>query len=505
MNPMFRTCKIILKAQLVIIAMVANMALNANARESAARAINQVNIGLYDRKLYVVVSEKNHKYLELSDGTPFIPIGPNICWPRFETTEKEGLEKMRFYFSKLQENQCNYTRIWLSAPFFEIEEKVAGKYDLFKLRRLDSLVQMASDAGVKIKFCIENFRQLTDSPSKFAGSVPFDRPVYAIENGGPLLDINEFFSSAKGKELYLERLKFFANRYRTNPTIMGWELWNEINSVKVSNKPQILYDWTEEMLAKTKDIFPKHLVMQSMGSFDNDDKRNFYRTFCTMPGNKIAQVHRYLDPGAILEICKGPMDILAADAVREILSFNPGKPVVLSEVGAVEAHHAGPSKLYEVDKKGVLLHDLLFAPFFSGAAAPGQSWHWHFYIEKNNLWWHFGRFNQAIKGVNPIEEDFHPVFFEDSNLRNYILNGKNLVLIWCRDKASDWKSELVEGKEAEKLNKLSVDLSGINIPKNSSVEYYLPWNDQWMKGKSDGRKVILPEFTRSIVIRITKK
>ena len=104
------------------------------------------------------------------------------------------------------------------------------------------------------------------------------------------------------------------------------------------------------------------------------------------------------------------------------------------------------------------MHDLLFAPFFSGAAAPGQSWHWDYYIEKNNLWWHFGRFNEAIKGINPITEDFQSVFYEDPSLRNHILKGKNTVLIWSRDKASDWQSELVDGKKPAKLNNLTMDL-----------------------------------------------
>ena len=36
------------------------------------------------------------------------------------------------------------------------------------------------------------------------------------------------------------------------------------------------------------------------------------RNHSLMPGNGLAQVHRYLDPGAQPEICKGPVGILAA-------------------------------------------------------------------------------------------------------------------------------------------------------------------------------------------------
>jgi hypothetical protein len=43
--------------------------------------------GFKSSERFVQVSPKNHKYLQLSDGTPYIPVGPNICWPRFETDE----------------------------------------------------------------------------------------------------------------------------------------------------------------------------------------------------------------------------------------------------------------------------------------------------------------------------------------------------------------------------------------------------------------------------------
>ena len=114
-------------------------------------------------------------------------------------------------------------------------------------------------------------------------------------------------------------------------------------------------------------------------------KTEIYRTFCLIPENDIAQVHRYLDLGARLEVCHGPVDILAADAVQTLLSFNSGKPVVLAESGAVEPSHSGPFKLYDQDKEGILLHDILFAPFFTGAAGAGQCWHWDSYVAKNDL------------------------------------------------------------------------------------------------------------------------
>ena len=88
---------------------------------------------------------------------PFIPVGPNICWERFETDETKVLQLYEQRFRNLSENGGNYTRIWLSAPFFEIEHKKAGEFDENRVNRIDKLLELATKYGIKIKFCLENF------------------------------------------------------------------------------------------------------------------------------------------------------------------------------------------------------------------------------------------------------------------------------------------------------------------------------------------------------------
>lgn len=452
--------------------------------------------------LFISVSEINKNYLVYSDGAPYIPIGPNICWPRFETSEKEGLAKMQYYFEKLRENHCNYTRIWLSAPFFDIEEKNAGRYDSVKIMRIDSILNMAAHAGIKVKLCIENFRDLTNRPSSFPGSVPFDRPFYAKINGGPIENITRFFSSVEGKNLYIKKLQFFAKRYGQNEAIYGWELWNEINAVNAGES--LLFDWTSEILKEAKKIFPNQLVMQSLGSFDSEKMKEIYPKYMKLNGNEIAQVHRYLDPGAKLDVCKRAMDILAASATRELLSYNPRKPVIVSEIGAVEANHSGPSLLYDIDTLGTLLHDMLFAPFFSGAAGPGQSWHWYFYIEKNNLWWHFDRFYQVVNNIDPVIEGFKPIFIESNTMKIYMLKGKHTSLIWCRDSNTNWSTELVHKIAPLPIINQSLKLSRLSLINKhiAKVDFFNPWANQWSSEKLNNQQINLPPFVRSLVIKI---
>jgi hypothetical protein len=317
--------------------------------------------------------------------------------------------------------------------------------------------------------------------------------------------MKEYINSDAGRKMYLDRVELFKKRYGNNPDIFGWELWNEMNAIDCDNIIDVI-DWNKFMLAEVHKVFPENLIMQSVGSFDNEAYRElFYRPINCLPTNDVAQIHRYLDQGASMQICKGPMDILASNAIEELRSYAIKKPMLLAEVGAVEPGHSGPSMLHYLDKDGILLHDYMFSPFFSGSAGPGHSWHWDFYIDKNNLWYHFQRFGECIKGINPIQERFIPSKIPHPKLRIYVLTGRKTVLVWCRDTESNWEHELVKGLTPNLMKGMSFDVS--NLVRNnqiSQVDIYDPWKNAWSSTKNDS-SIELPEFKRSIVIKIGKK
>lgn len=308
--------------------------------------------------------------------------------------------------------------------------------------------------------------------------------------GSRFADMTAYFRD--GRDVFLAKAGALAQRFSKEPIIYGWELWNEINSARQPGWEE----WTRDMLPEVKKRFPRHLVMQSLGSWDAEPKDALYQRFAVMPGNELAQAHRYLDNGARFPICHGPMDVLAADAVTRLLEFVPGRPVLLSEVGAVENRHAGPFKLYARDRDGVLLHDGLFAPFFAGSAGGGQFWHWQDYVEPNNLWWHFARFAEAIKGIDPRREEFRPVRRDQPGVRIYALDGRNTSLLWVRDAESDWRSELAEGKPPAQRE-------GVRVPysRGRKARVYDPWLNRWTSVAARDGFVVLPPFRRSVVVR----
>ena len=283
--------------------------------------------------------------------------------------------------------------------------------------------------------------------------------------------------------------------------IFGWELWNEMDAVQVN----IWQPWSAEMLPELHRLFPKNLAMQSLGSYDREQKRNSYRSLCELPGNDVLQVHRYLDPGATWEICHGPVAVFAAEAVRDLRSFGVRKPVLLAESGAVQRSHSGPSKLYAKDHEGMILHDVLFAPFFAGAAGPGHIWHWDVYVDHNNLWHHFGRFAAVVKGLDPPAESLEPFELPHPRLLILGLKGRHTTLVWCRDRQNTWQTELAEGQPPELLRQVRVDLGQQQkSPPARTIRTYDPWSNVWQAAALEGSAIVLPEFKRSLVIRMER-
>lgn len=441
---------------------------------------------------YVRVSPRDARYFELSDGRPYVPIGLNMIAP----DGRRGIDGMDEWMGKLADNGGSFIRVWLGNPFFDVEHEKSGVYDKEKAKRIDEMLALCRKHGIRVKMCIESFRHFGTQRQSWS-----EKKLHLIENGGPAKDIADFFDGERSREQFKRKLAWYRDRYGDRPEIFGWELWNEVNAVAGGD----YMAWTEIMLGELQRLFPKNLCMQSLGSYDRESKRVNYRRLSLMPDNDVAQVHRYLDLGAQIEACRGPVDVLAADAVRDILSFKAGKPTLLAESGAVEPNHSGPFKLYKKDKAGIILHDVLFAPFFVGAAGPGHIWHWGQYVDANNLWWQFGRFAEAIRGIDPAAEKFEPSMIEHPRLRVYVLNGRRTVLVWCRDKNNTWMSELRDGKDPETVESASLEFNGEILPaKQLACRIYDPWANRWADAVVKERRISLPSFSRSIVVRIDR-
>ncbi len=110
---------------------------------------------------FVRVSPRDHRYLELTDGTPYIPIGLNmISPPNAGANEEASLAGMDDWLTRLSSNGGNYIRVWLSSPFWAVEHDKSGVYDEDRARRIDKLLEMCRRLGIRVKLTMEHFRSI---------------------------------------------------------------------------------------------------------------------------------------------------------------------------------------------------------------------------------------------------------------------------------------------------------------------------------------------------------
>jgi hypothetical protein len=447
-------------------------------------------------KHFVRVSPRDPRYFELTDGRPYVPVGFNLVG----APQPDEIERV---VDKMARHGVNYCRIWLDQKPWSVEQRRSGEYDAEAARHLDRFLALCRGRGIRVKMCVEFFRSIPAAPRdpKTGGKgVWSDKPLHHVKQGGYYESMTDFLNSERGRVQFKKKLAWYADRYKDEPAVFAWELWNEMNAVQGPWEA-----WTREMLPELHRLFPRNLAVQSLGSFDRDGVRGPYRTLCAITGNDVQQVHRYLDLGADLTVCHGPIDVLAADAVAELRAFNVKKPVILTETGAVKPRHTGASELYAKDKAGVLLHDMLFVPFFSGAAGPGHVWFWREAIDGPDHWRQFARFNRAIEGLDPPAEEFRPATVKHPRLRVYALVGKRTVLTWCRDAANDWQRELIDGRPPETLTGLTLDVTDLKLPfdpARATVRIYDPWQDRWSPAQHRGATITLPAFQRAVVVQI---
>ena len=95
--------------------------------------------------------------------------------------------------------------------------------------------------------------------------------------------------------------------------------------------------------------------------------------------------------------------------------------------------------------------------------------------------------------------------FPWSRTRRLGLRGRHTVLVWCRDRQNTWQTELAEGKPPERLHEVRINLGSENLPSaGGTVQTYDPWTDAWHNAAPAGATIVLPDFSRSLVVRVKR-
>jgi len=332
------------------------------------------------------------RYFQYGDGAPITLIGENIAW-----ASKGGSFDFDPWLIEAGKAGINFARIWLQwdkTLSIETKQSGAGRYDLGNAWRMDHVLDVARDNGVRVLFTC-------DSPEPYQKehywlgkltSKPWENCPHNAANGGPLNTPEEFYTTEAGHELIRRRLRYIVARWGFDTNIMCWELWNELNCFPgwTNLIPQIV-DWHKEMAAQVRRLDPhRHLITTSFGNAYGDD------TIWKVPELDFVQSHLY-----------GFRRVgTTYAAVTEDMHTRYGRPHVVGEFGPKMAE-LGP--MPQTDPTGLNLRHGIWSTMLGGGAASALTWCWDFYVHKLNLYPVYTPLVKFCEGIDWPREGFKPV------------------------------------------------------------------------------------------------
>jgi endo-1,4-beta-mannosidase len=148
-----------------------------------------------------------------------------VCW-----VSSKGTYDYDMYFGSLGSVGCNYARLWLTDSGWDdlaVEVEV-GNYSLENTWRLDYVVELAERKGIHLLMCTESFNYFC---TKSTAPCNWDKDCYYNKKFGGFLDKpEEFFTDARAKADYKNRLRYLVARYGYSTAVFAWEFFNEANA-----------------------------------------------------------------------------------------------------------------------------------------------------------------------------------------------------------------------------------------------------------------------------------
>jgi len=319
-------------------------------------------------------SANNDLYLAFDSGKGFFGIGHNVGW-----SPGDSIKVFDRYFTLLEKNGCNMTRVWMCDWSFPIEWKKPGKYDQTASFSLDGLVELAAERNIYIMLCLDTYGSLMEEKG-YWNEERWEANPYNARNGGPCERPEDFFTDPEARRLYKNKLRYILSRWGYSPNIMAFELWNEYNAPK---------EWVEEMSSYIKDNDTHgHLVTTSSGYPWGSiyDESDIWELSCI----DIITLHLY-GSKLVSDV------VLAGIQKAHQFSSEYDKPFLMAEAGMDMGRD---DKHYDEKGWGTALHNSIWSTALSGYMGTSMNWWWDTYIRPKKLYYHYRALEGFLRGVD---------------------------------------------------------------------------------------------------------
>lgn len=341
------------------------------------------------------VRKGNRNYMQFDTKAPYFANGISVAWvDKFNT-----IAEYDYYFKKLKENGCNYSRIWLTEWNMPIEWSTnglatgdvngVGWYSQENSWKLDQVIDLARKNGLYLMITLGTYSDLLTTKGDWNEDKWHSNP-YNIANGGMCEAPDDFFTNKKAISSYKKKLSYILSRWGYSTNIFAFELWNEYSSPIA---------WTKEISDYIKQIDPNsHLITTSLGFRKEDQNKDKDSIRWNLPNIDYTQSHLY-----------GKGDVQNFTTIisqqNQMMVEKYHKPHLMAEFGI---DYLNSDKKYDPSGNGIEIHNAAWTCIMTQSFGIAMT-HWKEYVDTFNIYTHFKAISNFVEDIDWNANNFKEI------------------------------------------------------------------------------------------------
>lgn len=366
------------------------------------------------------VGTDNPHLLAYADGTPFIPIGANLCW----STSADRMTVFRTCIRALAAAGGNHIRVWLASWCGQIVDNQPGSWRLDQAWIIDQMLAEARAVGVRVTLVLDNHTDFLRGDGAPYGKTGIDR-------------LNAF-ARDHIPEVYQQKVRYLLARWGADDTILAWELFNEID---LAGADAAFATYWAGSLASHLEALDQDCRLRTVSWSKSDWRKAMEKTQINL-----AQLHAYVDTVAD-HAAIGPaasQDMLKHLMNEAAILNGLGKPWLIGESGFQGSNATNPGN--ERDRNGFLLFQEAWTGFMLGGCGSAMNWWWDVYIQPNGLWRHYTGLARTVARLDWRDPTLRPMKPLLGELRVLGWQGPRQALLWPVLASDTWYRLLVKNQ-----------------------------------------------------------
>ncbi|XP_061345585.1 mannan endo-1,4-beta-mannosidase 7-like [Gastrolobium bilobum] len=314
------------------------------------------------------------------NGSPYYANGFNAYWLMYVASDPSQRNKVSSAFQEATNHGLNIARTWaFSDGGYKPLQYSPGSYNEDMFQGLDFVISEARRYGLKLVLSLVNNYNNLGGKKQYVD--------WARSQGQSVNSEDDFFTNPVVKGYYKNHIKSVLTRrnslngvaYKDDPTIMAWELMNEIRCSS-DQSGKTVQAWITEMASYLKSIDGNHLLEVGLEGFYGQSKQesnpNFHEGTDFIANNQIpaidfATVHSYPDQWLSGSSYEDQISFLGSWLSEHIQDAQNTfhKPVLFAEFGFSTKNFSSDSK--PRDQFFNVVYSAIYSSASGGGAAVG--------------------------------------------------------------------------------------------------------------------------------------